>query len=326
MASVPNQGDATFAIYRDEFRSVLGADFRCPVLIETNAHEGPVYVASEHTLYFTTVPEPGPKNIAIKRIQLSGKEFPFKAQAPDTVRFPSNMANGMTLDRDGRLVICEQGTREAPARISRMDLRTGSVETVVDRWRGLRFNSPNDVVVKGDRTIWFTDPNYGEIQGFKDVPEVGAFVYRHDPATGETAVVADSFNKPNGLAFSPDESVLYITDTGANQAPGTYLVNLPHHIRAFDVHGERHLRNDRVFAVVSPGAPDGIKIDVQGRVYTSSATGVQVFTPDGDLLGEIKAPSVANFTFGGPDNDVLFILGDTQIWQAKLDIAGMRTC
>jgi gluconolactonase len=128
------------------------------------------------------------------------------------------------------------------------------------------------------------------------------------------------------LAFSPDESVLYITDTGANQAPGNYFVNLPHHIRAFDVHGGRHLRNDRVFAVVSPGAPDGIKIDVQGRVYTSSATGVQVFTPDGDLLGEIKAPSVANFTFGGPDNDVLFILGDTQIWQAKLDIAGMRTC
>lgn len=325
MASSSNQDDAAFAVYRDEFRAVLGDDFRRLVLIETNAHEGPVYVASEHALYFTTLPEPGPKNIAIKRLRLAGEAFPFKAQALDIVQFPSNMANGMTLDRDGRLVICEQGTREIPARISRMDLKTGSVETVADQWRGLRFNSPNDVVVKSDRTVWFTDPNYGEVQGFKNAPEVGAFVYRHDPATGETAVVADSFNKPNGLAFSPDETVLYITDTGANQAPGTYFVGLPHHVRAFDVHDGRHPRNERLFAVVSPGAPDGIKLDVDGRVYTSSATGVQVFTPDGDLLGEIKAPGVANFTFGGPDNDVLFILGDTQIWQARLGVAGICT-
>jgi gluconolactonase len=319
------QGDgATFAVYGDEFREVLGARFQRPVLIETNAHEGPVYVAAEHALYFTTVPEPGPKNVAIKRLQLSGNQFPFEAQDLDIVQFPSNMANGMTLDRDGRLVICEQGTRETPARISRMDLQTRSVETVTDQWRGLRFNSPNDVVVKSDRTVWFTDPNYGEIQGFKAAPEVGTYVYRHDPATGETAVVADSFNKPNGLAFSPDESILYITDTGANQAPGTYFVALPHHVRAFDVYGS-HLRNGRLFAVVSPGVPDGIKLDVKGRVYTSSATGVQVFTHEGDLIGEIVAPGVANFTFGGPDNDVLFILGDTRIWQAKLQVAGVRT-
>lgn len=317
--------EVTFAVHRDEFRAALGGDFRRPVLIETNAHEGPVYVASEHTLYFTTAPEPGPKNIAIKRLQLAGEEFPFEAQALDTVQFPSNMANGMTLDRDGKLVICEQGTRETPARISRMDLKTRAVETVVDQWRGLRFNSPNDVVVKSDRTIWFTDPNYGEIQGFKGAPEVGAYVYRHDPATGETAIVADRFNKPNGLAFSPDESVLYITDTGANQAPGTYFVDLPHHVLAFDVHDGRHLRNERLFAVVSPGVPDGIKLDAQGRVYTSSATGVQVFSPEGDLLGEIMAPGVANFTFGGPNNDVLFILADTRIWQAKLEVAGVRT-
>ncbi len=167
MASLLSWQRCDFTVYGDEFRAVLGADFQRPVLIETNAHEGPVYVAAEHALYFTTVPEPGPKNVAIKRLQLSGDEFPFKAQALDTVQFPSNMANGMTLDRDGRLVICEQGTRETPARISRMDLRTRAVETVVDQWRGLRFNSPNDVVVKSDRTVWFTDPNYGEIQGFK---------------------------------------------------------------------------------------------------------------------------------------------------------------
>jgi gluconolactonase len=326
MVKADQADGATFAVYRDEFNAVLGPGFQRPVLTETNAHEGPVYVAAEHALYFTTVPEPGPKNIAIKRLQLAGDAFPFEAQALDTIEFPSNMANGMTLDRDGRLVICEQGTRETPARISRMNLKTRALETVVNQWRGLRFNSPNDVVVKSDRTVWFTDPNYGEIQGFRGAPEVGAYVYRHDPATGETSVVADSFNKPNGLAFSRDESVLYITDTGANQAPGTYFVGLPHHVRAFDVHDERHLWNGRLFTVVSPGVPDGIKVDVLDRVYTSSATGVQVFTPDGDLIGEIIAPGVANFTFGGPHNDVLFILGDTRIWQAKLEVAGVRTC
>jgi len=326
MTNPPKQSDgATYAVYRDDFHAVIGADFQRPVLIDTNAHEGPVYVAAEHALYFTTVPEPGPKNIAIMRLQLAGDEFPFTTQGLEIMQQPSNMANGMCLDRDGRLVICEQGTREAIARISRMDLKTRGLETVVDQWRGLRFNSPNDVVVKSDRTVWFTDPNYGKIQGFKSAPDVGAFVYRHDPATGETTVVADSFNKPNGIAFSRDESVLYITDTGANQAPGTYFVGLPHHVRAFDVHEGRHLREERLFAVVSPGVPDGIKVDVLDRVYTSSATGVQVFTPDGDLIGEIMAPGVANFAFGGPHNDVLFILGDTQIWQAKLQVAGVRT-
>ena len=318
-----NSLDATtFVVTREEFRTILGTDFQRPVLIETNAHEGPVYVKDEHALYFTTAPEPGPKNIAIMRLQLTGDAFPFAAQAPETVRQPSNMANGMALDRDGRLVICEQGTKGTCAQISRMDLKARKIETVVDQWRGLRFNSPNDVVVKNDGTVWFTDPNYGEIQGFKNAPEVGAFVYRHDPATGETAVVADSFNKPNGLAFSPDETILYITDTGANQAPGTYFVGLPHHVRSFDVVDGRHLRNERLFAVVSPGVPDGIKLDAQGHVFTSSGTGVQVFTPQGDLMGEIIAPGVANFTFGGPNNDVLFILGDTNIWQAKLQVAG----
>ncbi len=302
---------------------MLGKRFQRLQLSETNAHEGPVYVGAEHALYFTTVPEPGPSNVAIKRLALIGKAFPFTAGPLETVRQPSNMAHGMTLDCDGRLLICEQGTREEPARISRMNTRTREVETRVDRWRGLHFNSPNDVVEKSDGTVSFTDPNYDQVQGFKQPPEVGAFVYRHNPKTGETDVVADSFNKPNGLAFSPRGRALYITDTGANQAPGTYFVDPPHHIRAFDVHNDRHLRNDRLFAVVSPGCPDGIKVDTKGRVYTSSARGVQAFTPEGDLLGEIMAPRVANFTFGGPKNDVLFILGDTQIWQASLAAKGV---
>ncbi|ODR95174.1 hypothetical protein AUC70_05535 [Methyloceanibacter stevinii] len=315
----------SYTCFQAGFRKVLGKDFERRVLIETNAHEGPVYVAAEHALYFTTVPEPGPKNIAIMRLGLKGDRFPFEAGTLEVVRQPSNMANGMCLDRKGRLLICEQGTLDERARISRMDLATRALKTIVDSWRGMPLNSPNDIVEKSDGTVWFTDPNYGELQGFKPAAKIGAYVYRYDPASGETAVVADSFNKPNGLAFSPDESVLYITDTGANQAPGTYFVNLPHHIRAFDVHTGGHLRGDRLFATVSPGCPDGIKLDTKGRVYTSSATGVQVFSPEGDLLGEIAAPGVANFTFGGPKNDVLFILGDTQIWQAKVKAKGVST-
>ena len=137
----------------------------------------------------------------------------------------ANGANGMTADHDGRLVVCEQGSRWEPSRISRLDRGTGDRETVVEDWRGLPFNSPNDVVVASDGAIWFTDPSYGHLQGFRPQPAVGDFVYRHDPATGQTAVVADGFDKPNGIAFSPDERVLYVTDSGANQEPG----QLPRH-------------------------------------------------------------------------------------------------
>jgi gluconolactonase len=297
-------------------------------VIETNAHEGPVYVAGENALYFTTVPAssggsiPDSNRVAIKRVALDGGTYPLPPAALTTVREASNMANGMTLDREGGLLICEQGTKEVPARISRMDLGSGEVETVVDEWRGLRFNSPNDVVVKSDGTVWFTDPGYGALQGFKDAPQVDDYVYRYDPASGMTSVVADSFNKPNGLAFSPDESLLYVNDSGAIQGPGTYFVNLPHHIRVFDVLDGRHLGSGRLFAVVAPGIPDGLKLDSAGRVYSSSASGIQVYNPAGDLIGEIVAPGVANFTFGGSANNVLYICADTVIWAAEIHATG----
>lgn len=317
-----------FVAYSDEFHEVVGADPQFTTVIETDAHEGPVYVQAEQALYFTTVPASSHvpvangKQVAIRKISLASDRFPLAPQAVTTVRGASNMGNGMTLDRDGRLVICEQGTRTTPARISRLDLGTGDIDTVVDQWRGLRFNSPNDVVVKSDGTVWFTDPSYGALQGFKEAPLVGDYVYRHDPATQQTSVVADSFNKPNGLAFSPDESILYINDSGAIQGPGSYFPHLPHHIRAFDVRGGRQLENGRLFAVVSPGIPDGLKVDTRGRVYSSSASGVQVFSRDGDLIGEIIAPGVANFTFGGPDNNVLYLMADTRIWAARIQAIG----
>lgn len=331
MISAPGSLEDTvspFVRHTKAFDEVLGPDPQFGVLLQTDAHEGPVYVEAQLALYFTTlpvnsnIPLAGFKRVAIRRLDLDVSRFPFQVRSQCTVREASNMANGMTLDREGRLLICEQGTRAAPARISRMDLAAAEATTLVDAWHCLRFNSPNDVVVKSDGTVWFTDPAYGALQQFKDVPMIGDYVYRYDPANGQIAVVADSFNKPNGLAFSPDESILYINDSAAIQGPGSYYPNLPHHLRAFDVIGGRHLANERLFAVVTPGIPDGLKVDAAGNVYSSSASGLQVFDPAGDLIGEILAPGVANFCFGGPDRNVLLLMADTVIYQVRITARG----
>ncbi len=295
---------------------------RLQKVVEVDAHEGPVYVGSEDALYFTSVPRPassganGAREVAIKRLALDGLSFPLERERVTVVRERANAANGMTLDREGRLVVCEQGGPSEHGRISRIDRASGAVETLVDNLRGLRLNSPNDVVVKSDGTIWFTDPSYGFLQGFKPQPQVGDHVYRYDPETDHLSVVADSFDKPNGLAFSPDEQVLYVTDSGANQEEGSFYAERPHHIVALDVQDGRHLLNPREFAVTTPGFPDGIKVDGEGRVYASSFSGVQVFDPSGDLIGEIGLPGAVNFVFGGADRNVLFITADSAIWAA----------
>lgn len=279
---------------------------------ETDAHEGPVFVAAEDALYFTSLPRGG--RVAIRRLDLASR-------AVSTVREPANGANGMTLGRDGRLVVCEQGSMSQPARIALVDPATGVAETVVDAWDGRPLSSPNDVVVRSDGTIWFTDPSYGFLQGFRPAPEAGDHVYRFDPASGDLAVVADSFDKPNGIAFSPDESVLYVTDSGANQEEGSYYPERPHHVKAFDV-VDGGLRAERLFAVVTPGFPDGIKCDGAGRVYASCASGVQVFDPAGAPAGEIPLPGAVNFTFGGRQRDILYITTDTAVWAAELNAEG----
>jgi len=322
---------AGFEAHDAEFRAVLGPNPRLVWVAETDAHEGPVYVPAEDALYFTTlpragsIPAPGFPVVAIKRLALDGDWFPLDRERISTVRAVTRAANGMTLDGEGRLVVCEQGTRAEPARIARFELATGAVETIVDAWGALPLNSPNDVVVKGDGTIWFTDPSYGHLQGFRPEPLVGDYVYRYDPTSDRLSVVADGFDKPNGLAFSPDESVLYVTDSGANQAPGSYHVRRPHHIKAFDLRGGRHLAGERLFAVTTPGFPDGVKVDDAGRVYASASSGVQVFTSAGDLLGQIHLPGAVNFAFGGRAGNVLFITTDTAVWAAVLQATGSAT-
>ncbi len=265
-------------------------------VVETDAHEGPVYASDEDALYFTTVRR---ERVAIKRLELATGRI-------STVRADANMANGMALDGEGRLVVCEQGSFTQPARISRLDRRSGTTETLVED-----FNSPNDVVVKCDGTIWFTDPSYGWLQGFRPAPERGDFVYRYDPQSGEVRVVADSLNKPNGLAFSPDETVLYVGDNGA-----------PHQLLAFDVADGSRLTGGRVVAVSTPEHPDGIKADGEGRIYASFTGGIQILAPSGDVVGEIHLPGAVNFTFGGPERNVLYITVDTAIWAAVFDGKG----
>jgi gluconolactonase len=311
--------DAAFAAYAPGFEEILGDEARLSLVAEVDAHEGPVYFADENALYFTTLARSGAGRspvVRIKRLSLTEPE------CVSVVVEDADGANGMAADGEGGLLVCEQGGPSEPARISRLDRVTGERETVVEDWRGLRLNSPNDVVVAGDGAIWFTDPSYGHLQGFRPAPQVGDFVYRHDPATGQTTVVADGFDKPNGIAFSPDEGVLYVTDSGANQEPGSYYVDRPHHIKAFDVVGGRHLAGERLFAVIAPGFADGLKVDSAGRVYASSFSGVQVLDPDGELLGEIRVPGVVNFCFGGAERNLLFITTDSAVWAAALAVKG----
>jgi gluconolactonase len=282
-----------------------GFPARLEHLVDVDAHEGPVYVAGEDALYFTSVPRPGPR-VDIKRLDLGSLEV-------SVVRADARAANGMTLGHDGRLIVCEQ----IGGAIAAVDRSTGQRELLVDG-----FNSPNDVVVKSDGTIWFTDPSYGWLQGFRPRPLLRDGVHRFDPRHGGVIAVEGSFDKPNGICFSPDESVLYVTDSGANHEPGSYDPDRPHHIKAFDVLEHGRVENERIFAEVEPGFPDGLKVDSDGRVYSSSASGVQVFEPSGDRIGEIHLPGAVNFCFGGPDRDVLFITADTAIYAAHLESKG----
>lgn len=319
---------AHFVPHDPAFAEVLGDHPRLVRVVEVDAHEGPVYLADEDALYATTEMRRRPDgaavpfDTAIVRIQLDGARFPVPPDAVTVLRAEANLANGMTADAAGRLVVCEQGSRVRPARISLVDRVTGEARTLVDGVRGLPLNSPNDVVVARDGAVWFTDPSYGFLQGFRYEPRVGDHVYRYDPAAGRLRVVADCLDKPNGLAFSPDERVLYVADSGANQETGSYDPRRPHRICAFDVLDGRRLGPSRLFAVTVPGFPDGIAVDRAGRVYASAFGGVQVFSPVGDLIGEIAHPGAVNLTFGGPRRDVLFVTTDTAVWAAVLAAEG----
>ena len=232
--------------------------------------------------------------------------------------------NGHVRDLDGALLHCSHGQRAiVRTRLDAAGVSLGD-QVVVDRYQGRRLNSPNDIVVKRDGSIWFTDPPYGIVsdrEGHRAESELGdCYVFRFDPASGALRIVSDFVEEPNGLAFSPDESVLYVSDTSAalrDDGSGH------HHIVAFDVLGGQDLASPRIFAVVEPGLADGLRVDVHGFVYTSSADSVQVYHPDGTRIGHIPVPEkVGNLCFGGESGNQLFICASTSLYCIVLSTRG----
>jgi gluconolactonase len=275
--------------------------------------EGPVWI--DGYLIFSDIP-------ASKLMKWDGKQL-------SVFRDGTNNSNGNTRDREGRLISCEHTSR----RVTRTE-KDGSITVLADNFEGKKFNSPNDVVVKSDGTIWFTDPTYGLPKG--QAQELSAnFLFCHDPQTNVTKAFPLNFDQPNGLCFSRDEKLLYVADSGK-----------PHHIRVFEVvlapratvdviksdgtpvgvhpkPGVWELHNGKVFAVIDKGVPDGIRCDEKGNIWSSAGDGVQIFSPDGKLIQRIAVPeSPANLCFGGEDGKTLFMTARTSLYSIKTNIRG----
>lgn len=234
-------------------------------------------------------------------------------------RQPAQTANGNTVDAQGRIISCLTRARS----VVRFE-HDGSETVIADRYQGGRLTSPNDVVVKSDGTIWFTDPDYGWLVaefGHCQPPEQHRNrVYRVDPATREITVASEDFDKPNGICFSPDERTLYVGDTGM-----THGAFRPHRLMAFDVSEDGALYNPRVFADIDPWVPDGFRCDADGNVYVGAGDGVQVFSPAGQMLGKILTPeTVGNLSFGMSDRQTLFIGATKSLWCIRLDATGAK--
>jgi gluconolactonase len=269
--------------------------------------EGPVWFGDGRYLLWSDIPN--------NRIMRWDEE----TGAVNVFRKPSNFANGNTRDRQGRLLTCEHGGR----RVSRTGY-DGVVTTVADRHEGKPLNSPNDVVCKSDGSIWFTDPPFGILgfyEGYIAKPELPTNVYRVDPKDGKLSVVAGDINRPNGLAFSPDESKLYIVEGGVT----------PRVIHAYDVtDGGTRLTSKRKLIDAGPGTPDGFRCDVDGNLWCGwgmgqeGLDGVSVFNPDGKLIGRINLPErCANLCFGGTYRNRLFMTGSTSLYSLYVNTQGV---
>lgn len=267
--------------------------------------EGPVWFAAGRYLLWSDIPN----NRLMRFDETDGSVSVF--------REPSQNSNGNTVDRQGRLVTCEHLAR----RVTRTE-HDGSITVIADTHDGKRLNSPNDVVVKSDGTIWFTDPSYGilmDYEGDRAVSEIGGcHVYRVD-LDGSVHVIADDYVKPNGLAFSPDEKTLYVSDTGV-----THTVGGPALIRSHRVDTHNSLNAGTVIADCSAGVFDGFRLDRDGRIWTSAADGVHCLTSDGSLIGKVLIPElVGNVCFGGSKLNRLFIAGTTSLYSVFLNVNGV---
>jgi gluconolactonase len=278
-----------FDVVDESFRQVLRSDSAVePICRGLNFTEGPVWMKGRKVLLFSDIP-------ADTIYQWS------EAEGMKVFRKPSHNANGNTADNQGRLVTCEHGSRT----VTRTE-KNGKVVTLAAAYQGGKLNSPNDCVVKGDGSIWFTDPPYG--LGRQPREQKANYVFRLDPNADEPVAVASDFDMPNGLCFSPDEKYLYVADSGK-----------PHHIRRLPVLKGNKLGKGKVFAVIAPGVPDGIRADADGRLYSTAGDGVQVFSPAGKLIGKIRTPEpAANCCFGGPGGKTLFITARKGVFRVRL--------
>ncbi len=270
--------------------------------------EGPAYFPAGRYLVWSDIP-----NDRMMR-------YDETSNAVSVFRTPAGYSNGNTVDRQGRLITCEHGNR----RVTRTE-HDGSLTVLASHYGGKRLNSPNDAVVKSDGSIWFTDPAYGidsDYEGHRAESEIGGcHVYRIDPGSGDIEIVADDFVRPNGIAFSPDESRLYVADTGA-----THVTDGPRHIRVFDVGGNGRLTGGEVFATSTNGLFDGFRLDEAGRLWTSAGDGVHCYADDGTLIGKVLVPeAVANVAFGGPKRNRLYICGTTSLYAIMLHVNGAKT-
>ncbi|WP_230530835.1 SMP-30/gluconolactonase/LRE family protein [Microvirga roseola] len=298
------------AVILDErFRNLVIPTARLEKLAEgCRWAEGPAYFPAGRYLVWSDVP-----NDRMMR-------YDETSNAVSVFRAPSGYSNGNTVDRQGRLMTCEHGNR----RVTRTE-HDGSITVIASHYQGKRLNSPNDVVVRSDGSIWFTDPAYGidsDYEGHKAQSEMGGcHVYRVDPQSGDIAVVADDFVRPNGIAFSPNEKRLYVADTGA-----THVVDGPRHIRAFDLTDSGSLTGGGVFATCTDGLFDGFRLDEAGRIWASAGDGVHCYDPGGTLLGKVLVPEiVANVVFGGVKRNRLYICATTSLYAIMLPVNGART-
>jgi gluconolactonase len=293
----------------ERFRNLIIPTARLEKLAEgCRWAEGPAYFPAGRYVVWSDVP-----NDRMMR-------YDETTNAVGVFRAPSHYSNGNTVDRQGRLVTCEHGAR----RVTRTE-HDGTITVIATHYQGKRFNSPNDVVVRSDGSIWFTDPAYGidsDYEGHKAESEIGAcHLYRVDPGSGEVTIAADDLVRPNGLAFSVDEKRLYVADTG-----GTHVKDGPRHIRVFSAGEDGRLSGGEVFATCTEGFFDGFRLDDEGRIWASAADGVHCHERDGTLIGKILVPEiVANVVFGGPKRNRLYICATTSLYSIMLPVNGAKT-
>jgi len=283
--------EAGFDIRNDaEFHKIIPTDSKLEKLASGMSFgEGPVWVDWLSSVVFSDIPN--------DELKIWNSKEGLK-----TFRKPSHNSNGNTVAKGEQFITCEHTTR----RVS-VQKQGGPIRTLVDSYQGHKLNSPNDVVVKSDGTVWFTDPPYAIDLKQRELP--GNFVFRFEPKTKNLVAVLTNFDMPNGLCFSPDESKLYVADSGA-----------PRHIRVFNCTRDNHLDAGKVFCVIDKGLPDGIRCDRDGRIWSTAEDGVQVFTPDGNLIGKVLVPETpANLCFGGTNRDTLFITARTSLYSIKVN-------